>query len=851
MSPATPNLDHLHEQLTFDGTRRTTIGNGLTVVHAPVPESGLVSAQVWLMTGSMHEGKWLGSGLSHFLEHMLFKGTARRPGAEIAREVQALGGYINAYTTFDRTVYYIDGPAEATGQILDLLADMVFAPTLPQEEMIKEMDVIRREIDMGEDDYDRKLSEAVFLSAFREHPYRHPIIGYRPLFDQLTHADLVAYHRARYQPANAVLILAGDVTEEELREHAKPFEAIPEAPLAPVEIPVEPPQLGSRAVRLEQDVSTCRGVLAWRVPGLAHPDAPALDLLSSILGQGRSSRLWQSLREERNLVHDIDLSCWNPREAGLLWCSYTCDLGRREVVEAAILEELEKLMQAGFEAAELEKARAHALNSEVNGRRTVSGLASRLGMAEVVAGDLKFPQTYLRRLQSVTREVLPQLLARTCREDQCTRAVLTRAGQDTPGAADILVRKASDYQLETLPNGVRLLWQIDRRLPRLALRHVGLGGPVYDPTDKRGATSLMATLMTRDTARHSAREVARQIEQVGGSFRDFTGNNSFGFGLGVLKGAEGIALERLSEALLEPAFDPETVTRERDALAASLKEDMDDLVTFARKELRRTYFGDHPLATDADGALDHVARMDAPALKSQWQNLVTAQNAVVAVSGDIDTETLLPQLQEELMRLPQKPFAPRPHPLSQAARQGLVQVPREREQSIVLMAFPNPPLRAEDHLAGDILEEIFSDMAGRLFLSVREERNLAYFVGANRLNGLDTGIFVLSAGTHPSSAEAVREEFQQTIARARQGDFTQEELDSARRRLKVALRQSLQSLDSRIMRVALDVLYGFPPDYHSRYDARLDAMTLEDLTAFAQRYLDPETALEMVVGATP
>src|SRR5580658_3687324 len=167
---------------------RTLLPNGLTLILKRDCSAALASVQVWVRTGSIHESARLGAGLSHYLEHMLFKGTARRAGREISAAVQSHGGYINAYTTFDRTVYYIDLPSEHTAVAIDLLADAVLNSTLPAEEAKKEKDVILREIAMTQDDPEDRLWQALFATAFREHPYNLPVIGYREIFSSSTHA---------------------------------------------------------------------------------------------------------------------------------------------------------------------------------------------------------------------------------------------------------------------------------------------------------------------------------------------------------------------------------------------------------------------------------------------------------------------------------------------------------------------------------------------------------------------------------------------------------------------------------------------------------------------------------------
>ena len=184
----------LLERFWRDPPERLVLANGLTVLLKRDASAAIASVQAWVKTGSIHEDAQLGAGLSHFLEHMLFKGTSRRTGREISATVQAHGGYINAYTTFDHTVYYIDLPAEHTAVAVDILADAVLHSSLPADEVPRERDVILREIDMGQDDPDHRLGEMLFATAFREHPYRQPIIGHRDVFAAADRGALLRQH---------------------------------------------------------------------------------------------------------------------------------------------------------------------------------------------------------------------------------------------------------------------------------------------------------------------------------------------------------------------------------------------------------------------------------------------------------------------------------------------------------------------------------------------------------------------------------------------------------------------------------------------------------------------------------
>ena len=265
----------LLDQLFRAPVQRHSFDNGLTLVQRVDHSSEVVSVQVWVKTGSIHEGALTGSGLSHYLEHLLFKGTPSRNGKTISREVHAMGASINAYTTFDRTVYYIDGPAGAFPQIVDVLSDIVLHSTLPAAEVERERDVILREIDMGLDDPDRQLTQALFRTAFQRHPYREPVIGHRELFARVSRSELMEYYAARYVPNNMVVSVVGAVAAADCIEAiATAFGASPRGRLAPVQIESEPVQLTPRREDILGDFNVFRGGIAFKVPHLSHPDSP-------------------------------------------------------------------------------------------------------------------------------------------------------------------------------------------------------------------------------------------------------------------------------------------------------------------------------------------------------------------------------------------------------------------------------------------------------------------------------------------------------------------------------------------------------------------------------------------------
>jgi zinc protease len=705
---------------------------------------------------------------------------------------------------------------------------------------------------MTKDDPDNRLWDALFSTAFREHPYRQPIIGHRDVFSAGTREDLERYYRERYVPNNLVVVVVGDVDAASVRADVeKHFGSVPRARLAPVLVPEEPIQLGPRSSHRFESVEITRAALAWPIPGLAHEDAPSLDLLAGVLGGGDSSILWQEIREKKGLVHSIDTSSWNPGSNGLFCISFTCDADKREEATQEIQRVLKQRTQRGFSPAQITKVVRQMIVSEINTRKTMSGQASRIGAAEVVVGDLDHSRSYFERIFAAKPPDLTNVLRTYVIPERLTSISLNPTA--AAPAASLTTAGASaqaDFSEIKLPNGARLLLQPDRRLPNLHLRLLMCGGPLFEEPAKRGATSLLATMLTKDTRRRSAAQIAEAIESVGGSFHPVSGNNSFGLSVEVLPTDAELAIQLLQEAVTTPAFKSSTFEIERDAQIASLQQDDDDVVTLARKHLRERFFGAHPLAHDAHGTQAGVKALRAADLAALLKRLSVGSNVVLAVAGDFDPRKLTPKLKAFLGKLARGTLTLErvfPANVSLPAEVGDYIEQQPREQAVVLQAFPGPKVHAPDFYIGEVADELFSGMASRLFERVREEKGLAYFVRSGRVTGLDVGMFYFFAGTQPGREQEVLAEIDAEIGRVQSGGVEAAELARCQARLKAGRRQSMQTNGARAMQAALNVLQGLPVNDWKNYDGRIDAVSISDLAQFAQRYFQRSLRTQLVV----
>ena len=838
----------------FDApAERFVLANGLTVIHRPSWNADVVSAQLWVKTGSIHEGEMLGSGLSHYLEHMLFKGSDRRAAADISREVHGFGGSINAYTSYDRTVYHIDAPAEAAGQSLDVLQDLVFHARLDAADCEREREVILREIDMYLDDPHDTLSRTLFQTAFRKHPYREPIIGHRPLFAKATREDLVSYYRRRYVPNNSILVVVGAISTEDLKPLVEThFGNLPMGCSGPAIGDPEPEQLSPRSTTLSCDYQIARACIAFRVPGLTHPQAPALDTLARALGSGESAYLWKRIRNELGLVHEIDVYNWNTGNVGLFTISFTCDGDKLNAAEAAILAAIETVQNEGLPSGVVAKSIRNAVAGEVAARKTVAGQAGRLGAAELIVGDLNYPRRYLDRLQKLGEGDLIAAAKQFLTQKESTTVRLLPATLESSPASAVSGQKRtlSAVKTITLKQGIPLLLQHDASLPRVHLCAALRAGPFVEQAGERGSSQLLATLLTKDTANHDAASIAETIESLGASLRARSGNNAMLLQMEAFPFDLNSALPLFADALLRPRFDPATFELEQRAQIASIEEAEDELLDFAFLRFQEKFFDQHPLAISSDGTRADLRKMTPATIARLHQRLVHSGNCVLSVIGDFDEATLVKQLESALEALPQSGTAlpVQPDLSDWVITPANHTLNKNREQAVVLTGYPDPGIIAADEsMRATVLNELFSGLSSRLFETVREEQGLAYYVGATRVSGMRSGAFVFYGGTHPAQAEAVHAAIDDEVERVRSGGVEQVELDRCKKRIRAARAMGMQVIGSRAMEAALNQLYGEPIDDGATFNRRLDAVTLADLAQHAQTYFKPEQCVRLLV----
>src|SRR5438309_6805469 len=663
--------------------------NGLTMIVQEDHSAPVASVQAWCATGSVYEDQHIGAGLSHILEHMLFKGTKTRSTNAIAQKIQDVGGYINAYTSFDRTVFWIDVPKDGVATALDVLADAMMNSILPPEEYLKEQEVIRREFAMGFDDPDRMVGQLLFATAYQKHPYRLPVIGQLEVYNQLTQEQVMQYYKTRYVPNNLTFIVVGDVDAKKVRQQlTELFTPYPEKSLKPVFIPAEPPQLGRREVHREFPTELTHLSLAWHIPEVTNPDVPALDLLSTILGDGRSSRLYRRVREGGGLALGMGAFSYTPGDPGLFGIDATVDPKKREAAEQLVMGIVDEVKQAGVTAEELTKAKKILLSHHLGALTTMRGQASDTGSNWLLTRNLNFSRDYLAAVQKVTLDDIKRVAANYLTDSNLTVVSLNPKGSLAAKAEGPKVAAAAEIEKFELSNGLRLLVREDRRLPLVAMGAVFRGGLLAETSQTNGITRLMAKVLLKGTKTRTAEQIANQIEAVGGSMSSDAGNNSFNVSVDVTKPDVKLGVELLSDVLLNATMPEKAIAREKEIQIAAIQQEEEQLTTVARNIMRQALFPQHPYALRTNGSVESVQRLTQKDLFEFRDRYMVAKNGVIFVFGDVKGAEVKQLFEKALGGMKPGMLALTDvHPASPLSGIETVESRKEKAQAVIMVGF--------------------------------------------------------------------------------------------------------------------------------------------------------------------
>jgi zinc protease len=839
--------------------------NGLQVVLLEDHSAPVVALQTWVRFGSADEDLDV-AGIAHVFEHMLFKGTARFPHGEIAALIEGAGGTVNAWTSYDETVYHVTISSRFWETGFDVLSDAILHSLFTPTDLDHEKEVVYEEFRRGKDNPDREIAERLFALTFTTHPYRRPIIGFEETFTRITSDDMRRVFHTWYVPNNMVVVAVGDFdTDVLLRAVEERFGAIEARPLPPRPRPDEPLQAAPRVAVMPFQAELARIEIGLPSMEATDPRVPALDLLSDLLGSGYNSALYTALKRRRDLAHDVYAFNYTPRDKGVFLLGASCEPAR-------VPDVLRGLMHQVYEPAlalsdhELAAAKTRIVSHFVHARETYQGIADQLGRSALVYGDPNYGAHYIAAIEALTPDDLRQAAAACFDPQRANIALLLPIGTALPDSATVLAwsqpeqrhsprhmpQATSPIPVIDLPGGSKLIVQTDRKAPLVSIRTVLDGGQRAEPQGKEGLVRLLTSVWDMGTSLHSAAEIERDLDRLGASLHATSDRDSLQLGVRFLKETFAAGLELYFEILSEPTFPDTEVERERADQLRDLETLKENRFQFAFQHFLQTFYGAHPYNHLSLGLRDNLASVTRADLVAFHNLLLRPDRAVYVVVGDIAVDEVLMLFHRtapsalftaEAMPSCTTPAMPVWSDISTHV------LATEGQQTHIIWGFPTVTMYDRDRYALRILDTILGGMGGRLFTELRDQKSLAYTVTSFDAYPVDPGFFALYIGCSPDKEAEALSEFKRVVREVQGAGVTPEELERAKTYLEGALDIGLQGTSQRTAVYGLGQLHQGKWNAFQDYVESMRQVCAADVQRVAQTYLNPTRSVRVILRA--
>ncbi|MBN2474596.1 MAG: insulinase family protein [Pirellulales bacterium] len=843
-----------------DAITLATLSNGLTVIVQENHVAPVATVRCYVNnTGSAFEGRYLGAGLSHVLEHVVSGGTtSRRTEKEIEKIIDTFGGATNAFTSTSLTGYYIDCPAKQVATAIDLVADSMQHIQFEPSEFARELTVVRRELADGEVSRQRVLFNLLSQTVYAVHPVRHPIIGYLDVLNGTTNETIVDFYRQRYVPNNQVFVVVGDVdTRQVLDAVARQWAGTPRARETFVPMPDEPEQLTPREAVREMDGATYDLVFAWPTIKLSHPDLYALDVAAYILAEGESSRLVRRLKYDRQLVLSIGSASYTPHFVhGFFAITASAQPDQWQQASEEILRDVYRLRDELVSPVELAKAKKQKAAELVFGQQTVQSAADSLGRNFLSADDPLFEHRYVESIQQVTAEQIRDVARRYLTPGRLNRVIIAPPGGAPKPPDDAAGGGESEIRAVKLSNGLRVLIKRHAHLPMANVQAFVLGASLVDTEATAGRSALVGAMLDKGTADHSAEQIAQYFDSIGGQLAMSAGRNTVFGSATTLQDDFPQAIALFAECFTRSTFPDEQFQKVQALAMGAIARRADN----PQAEIFELFYDNLPAGSpyhlDQGGKAETVGRLSADDLRAYHAKYFVPNNMLVTVFGDVDPDEALALVKRHFGGLKPDPELPpidfnRDNAIPETIiRHKLTGKPT----GMVLLGYRGTSVRDEkDYAALTLLDAIVSGYSypgGWLHNELRGQ-GLVYYVHALQLTGPAPGFFVVLAQTQPEKIDEVVGRIQRNLDRAKQGEITPEEFATAVQMVIALHAQENTTIGGQARQAALDDLYGLGYLYDKKFDARIQAVTLDDVVRVAREYLGNYVLVTSSPGPPP
>jgi zinc protease len=895
------------------GVHEAMLPNGMKVLVLEKPGAPIVATQVWYRVGAVDERPGE-TGLAHYLEHVMFKGTKAIQKGQIDLLTFRAGGANNASTWTDFTNYWFNFEASRLKLALEIEADRMRNCAFIPKEFEAERGAVLNEMHAGHDQPGGRLDEEVDAAGYVVHPYHHPTIGWQQEVESVPRSTVIGFYDRYYMPNNAILVVVGDVKAADVVAlAAEAFREVEPGPKPPAVTEVEPAQRGEKRLVLEEETDTPRVMVAWHTVAVGDDDDYVLDVLSGVLGGGKSSRLHRRLVEKDQSC--VDVSVWNETRKFpgrfKVMCEGQSDADPR-AIEQAVHEEIARFAAEGPTEKEMEKAKNNLLARDLFSRETAAGTAERLGQMECSRSWRIFAE-WPDRIRAVTADQVKAAAAKYLTAMNRTvgwsvapaqarlatppapppagGAVSTGAEGEgaataakAPASAPAMARKAEppaepdaratfrgglrrtpDFSIpadkggavkiaprvEKLPNGLTVLLQRHGSLPVLSFDLLIPGGVLVEA--KPGLAHLTGDLLDEGAGERNSEQIAETLDFLGAVLS----TDASGARAHCLAKDSDAVLDLLADVILRPRFEEAEVDKCRKSQLSEISSEEDNPSVVGRKAFLKAIYGDHPFGRLLRGDAASVGSLKREDLVAHHAKWFTPDRAVLAVAGDFDPDAMLAAVTKRFSGWKAggaaQPALPEVKPLAKGVR---IDCPMEgKSQSNVYVG--NVAIRRNDpdYIPLLVLDHILGTGPGfsdRLSKDLRDEQGLAYTVYGNATRSAreEPGTFTGFIACLGNDLPKALDGMLGHIRRIREEAVSDVELADAKSYV-IGSQVFRYETSSQISGELVNLQYfGLGFDYPAKFPELVNAVTKEEVLRVAKKHLHPDNCAIVVSGYT-
>ncbi len=837
----------------------TVLKNSMKVLFVNTPGSTSGSVQMWFRAGSALENQ-SNQGIAHFLEHMFFKGTKKRPGAKMTMEIESFGGEVNAFTSFDYTCYYINFPANKLENSVDILLDMVTDPMFKNEDIVPERGVVYEEYLRGLDNPDRfafgELQHQCFPAG-----YKHLIIGRESTIKNFSKEQLIEFRNSNYNSSNALLIVAGDLKKKDRIVNIIEKYKLPNGPKSL--FPKFNLKKNGTIKSHKKDVTLTTITIAINATPFDHKETPARDLAMYILSLGQTSRLYKDLVLDDSKANSVSSSTMYLNSGATHFLKVNCPHKNIQSVLVTLKNTLLKAIKEGFTNEEVERIKNQYIASKIYEQETVEQFALNLGSSFAQNGDVESENKLIERVKQVSTATVNSALVKIFTSefhinaqlpkgkslektnkqlktfsDDFHRLIRALLNDKESGVKAITSKYDENLKLVHLKKGVKLLYRKNSMTPTFVLQAHIKGGLAFETQKNNGIYSLLASTIGKGYGDVSYDDLRVSLENSSASLSGFSGKNAYGISMhGQTKDVTTLT-KHFFGTLLAPTFPQKLFDHDKEITLRIIESSKKDPAKLCFNEFTKTIFQKHPYSMSTLGEESTVQTIRRDDLESLHRKNIAEKDILLTCCGDLDLEDIISIFEPYLSDIPEKKNISlaknKKLTFDKAVRQD---IKLDREQTHLFTGFIIPGLDEAKNISLKMLTTYLSGQSSELFTLLRDELGLCYAVQPVFFNALEAGHWGIYMATGTTQVDTSLAEIKKLMEKYQTKGISKKEFSRIKVMMSGQNSVNIQTNDDYAGIYSVPELHGFGMDFHHETQSKIEELVYDDFQKDIEEFL--------------